>query len=806
MNRALLASLIAALTTMVFAQTSEKTIPELTKGMTKRAGLIDSYVDMRSGKLFLELPAAESKTGIVGEYLYTDSLATGLGLNDVGLDRSELGDTEVVRFRIVGGKLLVEVPNLQFRADSTDAAERRAVEQAFPESILWSSPVLAQDSAGHSLVDFTSFVVRDAHNSARQLKGTLDEARSVLDLTNCKSFPDNLELEALLTFKLGTGSPRGTSPIPDATTFVQHHSLVKLPEPGFKTRAFDPRAGSFPFSYLDYAAPLSQPLEKRLISRFRLEKADPTAERSPVKKPIVFYIDSGAPPAIRDALKEGVGRWNQAFEAAGYVGAFRAEILPDGVDPLDARYNVVQWIHRTTRGYSYGTSIVDPRTGEIVKGLVRLESMRGRQDVLLFQSLLGTDGDGPEQLALDRIRQLGAHEVGHALGFAHNFAASTYGRASVMDYPAPLIKVGPSGVLDFSDAYSKGIGAWDKLAVQLAYGDPAPGQNEAKWHEDLIQQGLKRGMIFLTDQDADDRNGINPRANRWDNGKDPVLELKNALAIRRTGIANFGERNIKAGTPVADMELTFGPLYFWHRYNIDATLKMVGGLHYVHALRGDGQEPQWPVTGPRQMEALDALLDCCDPATLDVPLTIANKIGPRPFGFGGSSELFASQTNGSFDSLAAASAAADLVIEGLLSPTRCARVLELSTRDETLPKLDDVLDHIADRVFGFPAKTTRELEIWMAVRQVFVTRLMDLAGNPATSSPVRSRARGELRRVIERLSIPQGRPLVRQLADQNREIASEITRFLSAPLESVKRTPAPLPAIPGGPIGMGCEF
>jgi hypothetical protein len=362
--------------------------------MEKLGGLLTLYIDHDEGKVWLQIPADTGRSGLVGSYLYVEGLRTGLGSNPVGLDRGISGDTKVVDLRLVGSRLLVEEQNLGFRALTESESERRATRESFATSVIWAGPIRTGLS-GERLVDLTPFVVRDAHRSAGALRRAeqgdfeLDPDRSVVDLDACRAFPDNLELEAVLTFK---GKEPGrfvreTAPSPEAITLVQHHSFVRLPDAGYRPRRFDPRTGSFAVSFQDYAVPLDQPIERRWIVRHRLEKTNPQAESSPVIEPIVYYVDSAVPEPVRSAVLEGAGWWAEAFAAAGFEDAFRVEVLPVDVDLLDIRYNVIEWVHRSTRGWSYGGGVVDPRTGEMVKGHVRLGSLRVRQDRLLFEGL-----------------------------------------------------------------------------------------------------------------------------------------------------------------------------------------------------------------------------------------------------------------------------------------------------------------------------------------------------------------------------------------------------------------------------------
>lgn len=779
-----------------------------------RSGLLDLYLDRAQGKVMAVLPPAKGERGLIGEYIHVVGIRTGLGSNPVGLDRGQISNTSVVALRRVGSRVLFELPNLAFRALSNDAAEVAAVRESFATSVVWAAEVLGEDAAGRVLIDLTGFLLRDAHGVAARLAGSgqgsfgLDRERSAVDFEQVLAFPKNVEFEAVLTFAGGApgGEVRAVAPDPNAVTLVQHQSLVALPEPGYRPREHDPRMGSFSVQFADYAAPLDRPIRRDWIVRHRLEKVDPTAARSPVREPIVYYVDRGAPEPIRSALVEGAAWWAQAFEAAGFENAFRVEVMPEGAHPLDVRYNVIQWVHRQTRGWSYGGGVIDPRTGEMIKGHVSLGSLRIRQDRLLFEGLAGTvktgsgEADDPIVLSLARLRQLSAHEVGHTLGISHNFAASTYGRASVMDYPAPLVEVTGDGQLDFSRAYAVGMGEWDLAAIRWAYAEFPPGADEAAELGKIVDDTLARGLVFLTDIDARAPSTGNPVASLWDNGADPVSALEQTLRVRRIALSRFGEANLAPGLPLAALEEVFVPVYLHHRFQLLAAAKLVGGVDYRHAVRGDGQPASRPVAGDRQRRALAAMLDTLAPSFLDVPEPVLRLLVPRAPEMPRSREQFASRTQPAFDALGAAATGADLTLRMLLEPSRVARLVDQHRRATSLPSLDEVLASVIDRTFVDTAGLApREAEVARVVQRVVVDRLGELSGDADLPGWVRSRLDLALSGLLQR--IDQLEPL--DVAERGHldALAAEIGRHLARPAPEREMARAAQPEPPGEPIG-----
>jgi hypothetical protein len=787
-------------------------VAEKVADLERLEGLMTLHVDRHRGRVYLELsPAADPDTG--HRYLYVEGLVTGLGSNDVGLDRGQIGPARLVGLRRVGGRVLVEEINLGYRAISSDPDERRAVRQSFARSVLWGGEIVAEDGDGRVLVDFTSFIVRDAHGSSRRLKRaqqgafSLDTSRSAVEVDACLVFAENVELEALLTFHgEAPGSfVRDTAPSPEWVTLAQHHSFLKLPDDGYRPREHDPRAGSNSISFADYSAPLDEPIEKRWIVRHRLQKTDPAAARSTVVEPIVYYVDRGVPEPVRSALIEGASWWAEAYEAAGFIDAYRVELLPEGAHSLDARYNVIQWVHRATRGWSYGGGIVDPRTGEMIKGHVSLGSLRVRQDRLLFQGLAGADSlgtgaaDDPIEIALARIRQLSAHEVGHTLGLDHNFAASTYGRESVMDYPAPLVKIDDLGGLDFSEAYGVGVGEWDTHAIRWAYAQFPPGSDESRELETIVRDGLDRGLYILSDADARPAGAAHPMANLWDNGPDPVEALIDSLAVRRIALDRFGEAAVPNGMPLAELEDVLVPLYLHHRYQLLAAVKVIGGLEYAYALRGDGQVPTAFIDPARQIRALEVVLSVLDPETLDLPESILTLIPPRPPGSPRTRELFQGRTDPVLDPLGVAATAADMVVTALLQPERMARLVDFHRRDSSQPGLESLLDVLIDRIFDSTAPSApRLVEIRRVVQRVTVDGLIELSSNPAASPEVRTRVDAALDALGGRLVAPAD--VGADEATHRTALAALITRHQGRPLVPEPIAIAAPPPPPGDPI------
>lgn len=728
-----------------FSLFSQPSISEKTQGMTLYEGYFDFWWDEAEGKIWLEI----DKLG--QEVLYVNALAAGMGSNDIGLDRGQLGDTRIVIFDRVGPKVLMRQPNYDYRASSENYLERKSVDEAFAQSVLWGFTVGAAEG-DRVLVDFTDFLLRDAHGVAETLRRSnqgnfsVDKSRSAVYMPATMNFPKNTEFEATVTFT-GSGAggwARSVTPSPDAITLRLHHSLIELPDNNYTPRKMDPRSGYFGISYQDYSAPIGGDFVQQYIVRHRLEKKDPSAAISEPVEPIIYYLDNGTPEPVRSALLDGARWWNEAFEAIGYKDAFRVEMLPDDAHPLDVRYNVIQWIHRSTRGWSYGASVSDPRTGEIIKGHVSLGSLRVRQDFLIAEGLLGPYADGAEtdprmlEMALARIRQLSAHEIGHTIGIAHNFAASVNDRASVMDYPHPKVNVNGDGSFDLSDAYATGMGAWDIQAVKYGYQDFPDGTNEEEALNDILLETIDKGLQYISDRDARAQGGSHPDAHLWDYGTDPVVQMDHILDVRSKALSRFSESMIRPGQPMGSLHDVLVPMYLFHRYQTESTVKVIGGVEYSYNARGDGQNGPTAVASAKQRAAVTAMLKTLNPQVLALPEHILDIIPPQPMGRSISREQFRGYTEPTLDPVSMAETAADLSASLMFNPSRLARISLQHARSSAQLSLSEYLDAI----FGATIKASQSDGytgiIHRAVNQAVMRNFLDVASRQDVSPDVRA--------------------------------------------------------------------
>lgn len=801
LRKTLLTALACFIGLTVFAQ---KTISEMTEGMTKKDGFFTYYWDEKGGKVWLEIKDLNQ------EFLYVNSLSAGVGSNDIGLDRGQLGNTRIVEFRRVGPKILMVQPNYRYRAISDNADEVKAVKEAFAESILHGFKVEAEED-GRILININPMLLNDSHGVAGRLSGSrqgnyrMDGNRSAIYPPMLKNFPKNSEFEATITFTGNAtgGFIRSVTPSSNAVTVRMHHSFIELPDDGYQPRKGDPRSGYGTTRYLDYATPIQENIVKQFIRRHRLEKKNPRARTSEAVEPIRYYVDRGAPEPIKSALIEGARWWNQAYEAAGYRNAFIVEEMPVGADPLDVRYNVIQWVHRSTRGWSYGASVSDPRTGEIIKGHVSLGSLRVRQDFLIAQGLLtpyenGTTPD-PEllKMALARLRQLSAHEVGHTLGLMHNYASSYNDRASVMDYPHPLIEL-KNGQISLDNAYDVGIGAWDKEAIKWGYQDFPDNVDEDKALNDLIEEQIKNDIYFITDADARPISSSHPYSHLWDNGKSSVDELNRLMEIRATVLQNFSEKNIPVGAPMATLEEVLVPMYMIHRYQLEGAVKVLAGTYYNYKLRGDGQPQQRVVPRDEQVAALEALLNTVSPESLAFPEHIIAMIPPRPPGFGRSRETFKVRTGLNFDPVAPGETVANAVFSYIFNAQRATRLVQQKALDPNQIGLDDVIQAVqqsfAQDASGYHGELQR------AAISGFMKALMNLSKNGSASMTARAIATNHLKKAAE-TNATSNDPILHAFLQG---LQHEVRLFLNNPEEySLARALTPPD---GSPIGTDVRY
>jgi hypothetical protein len=790
--RSLLFLFICLAFTANAAEVNNTNFASFIKDKTLQQGYFSFYHDEDEGKIYLQIEKFEQ------QFLFQSSLPHGIGSNDIGLDRGQLGDTRLVQFERVGNKVFLRQLNPYYRADSSNALEQQAIDEAFASSIIWGFKVVASSKAVNNkkgtrkvLIDYTPFLLSDIHNISQSLKKgkqgsfKIDESRSGLYHKRTKAFPNNTELEATVTYK-GTGAGKylkAVTPDASAVTVNLHHSLIKLPDDNYQTRQFHPYSGYWSIDYADYASAIDEPLIKRLIPRHRLIKKDPTAIMSPAVNPIIYYLDAGVPEPIRSALIDGAMWWQQAFSDIGYQDAFQIKILPEDADPMDVRYNVIQWVHRATRGWSYGSSVIDPRTGEIIKGHVTLGSLRVRQDYLIALGLTSpfsnsnadnetseiVDTSPMQAMALARIRQLSAHEVGHTLGIAHNFAASVNDRASVMDYPHPFITLDEQGEIDLSQAYKENIGIWDKYVIAYGYGDYETVENnsEAQQLAKLVKQTQDKGLLYVSDPDARPASGAHNTGHLWDNGSNAAQELTRVMKVRAKALENFGLNSIAPNTPLSELEQALVPIYNFHRYQVEAAAKLIAGVDYAYEVKAmpdtnningsedksdshvDGEQQRiQAVSAAMQQQALTALLSTLDAKFLTLSEDIISLIPPKAYGYARTRESFASQTGITFDAISAAQASAKHTLALLLNGERLARLQQQAARYQQKKKhskqvssifsVQEVITQLINKTIKQAPSSGLALLVQQRVNQQVVEQLLALWHQKDLVTEVRS--------------------------------------------------------------------
>lgn len=796
-------------------------IAEATAGTTKMEGFFNLYWNDTTGKMYWEF----DKLGV--GFIYKISMGSGLGSNPVGIDRGQIRGTWLLEARKIGPKVLLWEPNYRFQAFSDNPAEVRSVRDAFAPSVHWGFEVMAQ--TGNSvLVDATDFFLRDGRGVVRQMETrgqgsfVLDKTRSTFYLPNTKSFPENTEVETILTFTSSNPGSlvNGVAATGATVTLRDHHSFVKLPDDGYTPRVMDPRVGVNGPTIFDFASAIDTNLAIHWVARHRLEKRNPNAARSEPVEPIIYYVDPGMPEQIRNATIEGASWWNQAFEAAGYINAFRVEVLPADADPNDIRYNMIHYTHRRTLGYSYGGGVQDPRTGEIIKGNVNLGGLRLRKDYLMGEGVVAPfpqdqgnyfeacglafapdfeylaqviDDSQAVDMALQRWRQLTAHEVGHTLGFPHNYMTSAYNRESVMDYPAPLVEI-TNGELDLSNAYVQRIGEYDKLSVRWLYQDFPEGTDERAALLEIAEDGIERGLIYMGHTNNNFRGAGHQFASVWDNGSNLVDHLKHEIEVRRIGLENFGPEVIRRGEPLSTLESVLFPLYMHHRFQLTAAAQSIAGADYRYALRGDGQTPYTIVPAEEQRDALETVLSTLTVDFLTIPERIVEMI-PPPAYRRNEGVLFQGHTGLLFDPIGAAESAAGFSIQQLLNPERMGRMVLFGSMGD-YPNLEEVVDRLIEVTWNATVPQNEyRMRVLHAIQRVVADEMMVQASGDDNSAEVRAILSDRLDRLAVRLEAQSER------SPHERLVAADIRRWENR-LESTIPRPA-LPLAPGDPIGGG---
>jgi hypothetical protein len=750
------------------------TLASRTAGLQRHDGFLPYYFDEKKGSILFEL----SPPALKREFLYFTGMGTGVGSIQVFADRSSFGSSALCRLRRVGMRVLVIQENSDFRAESGNAELKHSVASSFPTSVLAVLPVEAEQD-GMVLVDGSALLMRDASDLLSQLRRPtravggvmvrdeksaaadwrLDKDRSLIDPDHSGSFPLNTEVEVLLTFATDSESNLN-QPDPHSLSVREHHSFVALPEAGYEPRERDPRVGFSSAGFLDFSQPYDRPLDRYLISRWRLQKKNPNAALSEPVKPIVFYLDRAIPEPVRSAARRGALWWNVAFEQAGFKDALRIEDLPEGTDPLDIRYPTIQWTNRSGRGWSVGMSHTDPRTGEIIHAVVQLDSHRMRTVNNYWESTISS-GRGAAEPALDtfaaldnldprtreedvmlnRLALLTCHEMGHVLGLDHNFVASTFGRGSVMDYFAPRVHIRADGTADLSDAYMQGVGSYDRFAIEWGYSEAGLGSSTEKDRarlDAIVKGSIAKGIVW--------GNYDDPRWNAYDDGPDPVTWLKEVFPVRDSLLAHYGSGMLRPGEPNSMLASRFPLVYLFHRYGLAAAINVVGSAKVALSLAGDSQQPVsvWPAGA--QKEALRLVLHALDPAELTIPAGLWSALAPVE-NRDADPERFASSAGYLLSPQDGARAVAEIVVGGLLDPQRVQRLAVISQQQENALSPQAVVSALVSAGFAGEAKTPAQKDLASVVQTQIAERLMILAANPDATPEVRAVALAGVREV-----------------------------------------------------------
>ncbi|TVR59642.1 MAG: DUF5117 domain-containing protein [Gemmatimonadales bacterium] len=714
---------------------------------------LDFRVDAEGNRLLLEIPADRMGQ----DFLYMNTLATGLGANAPLMDRGQVGIEAVVRLERRGNRVLMMRDNWNVRAEGGSDALLRSARESFPTSVVATFPIDSEDG-GTVTVDASSFFMSDVFGVASRLRSAgqgsfqVSRDRSWIDEESSGAFPRNTEIRAVLTF---TGDQPGAAlrmvaPDGSSITMEQHHSLVALPDPqGFRPRLRDGRSSIFSVNFMDFAQGIDGDYRSGFAARWRLIPSDPAAylrgELVEPVEPLVFHMDPGIPEPYRTAFIEGGMWWNEILESAGFRNAFHIRDLPEGANPMDARYNMVYWVHRVGPGPSVGPSFRDPRTGEILKTVVRMDSHRSLVNYNIWRGMLPAAGPeglnvSAEEFTMARRRQHTAHEIGHTIGIAHNFLAGTQGRSTVMDYPAPLVDLDADGRPDLSEAYRPEGGAWDTLAVRYAYTWFPDEASEEEGLDAIMQEAIDAGLRYLTGGHAA-LSGSDPAATQWVEGSTMFEATERTTRVRRVLMENFDERAIDPGEPMSVLNMRFAHVYLHHRYALHGVVKYLGGMEFNYARRGDRQVPTRILPAAEQRRGMEMALDALEPAELHIPARITDLIPPPGPDTDGSERWLPSMAGPAMDPITLAGGLATEVLDGLLHRERLARVANFHARDAGNPGLDEVLGRVLERTWGAGSGDSREeAELRRVVQRVALDVLLDRAGDAGALPQVRAAA------------------------------------------------------------------